>query len=70
MKSLRQQEIFLLYYMTGIALSGQLQGGILSQLLWNQYLVQSPAAESGRGSSCSKPNSATTSCRRASMTPA
>ncbi len=46
MKSLRQQEIFLLYYMTGIALSGQLQGGILSQLLWNQYLVQSPAAES------------------------
>ena len=45
MKSLRQQEIFLLYYMTGIALSGQLQGGILSQLLWNQYLVQSPAAE-------------------------
>ena len=46
MKSLRKQEIFLLYYMTGIALSGQLQGGILSQLLWNQYLVQSGPAQS------------------------
>ncbi len=45
MKDLRVQEVFLLYYMTGIALSGGLlQGGILSQLLWNQYLVQSQAA--------------------------
>lgn len=45
MKDLKVQEIFLLYYMTGIALSGGLlQGGILSQLLWNQYLVQSQAA--------------------------
>jgi len=45
MKDLKIQEVFLLYYMTGIALSGGLlQGGILSQLLWNQYLVQSQAA--------------------------
>lgn len=45
LKELRQQEVFLLYYMTGIALSGGvLRGGILSQLLWNQYLVQSQAA--------------------------
>lgn len=44
LKGLRQQEIYLLFYMAGIALSGQLHGGILSQLLWNQYLVQSPAA--------------------------
>ncbi len=45
MKDLKVQEVFLLYYMTGIALSGGLlQGGILSQLLWHQYLVQSQAA--------------------------
>lgn len=44
LKGLRQQEIYLLFYMSGIAVSGQLHGGILSQLLWNQYLVQSPAA--------------------------
>ncbi len=45
MKELRVQEIFLLYYMAGIALSGGiLQGGLISQLLWNQYLVQSQAA--------------------------
>jgi len=44
LKGLRQQEIYLLFYMSGIALSGQLHGGILSQLLWNQYFVQSPAA--------------------------
>ena len=36
---LRQQEIFLLYYMAGAALSTPFQG-----LLWNQYLVQSDAA--------------------------
>jgi len=37
---LRQQEIFLLYYMAGAALSSPFQG-----LLWNQYLVQSDAAK-------------------------
>jgi len=36
---LREQEIFLLYYMAGAALSTPFQG-----LLWNQYLVQSDAA--------------------------
>jgi hypothetical protein len=36
---LKQQEIFLLYYMAGAALASPLQG-----LLWNQYLVQSDAA--------------------------
>ena len=36
---LRQQEIFLLYYMAGAALATPFQG-----LLWNQYLVQSDAA--------------------------
>ncbi|HHN46021.1 MAG TPA: peptide transporter, partial [Planctomycetes bacterium] len=39
MKSLRQQEVFLLFYMTGIAL-----GMPFKNFLWNQYLVQSPAA--------------------------
>jgi len=45
MKSLKQQEIYLLFYMTGIALAGSahVHGGLLSQLLWNQYLVQAPA---------------------------
>ena len=45
MKDLKQQEIFLLFYMTGIALGGSanVQGGLLSQLLWNQYIVQAPA---------------------------
>jgi len=37
--SLKQQEIFLLYYMAGAALASPFQG-----LLWNQYLVQSDAA--------------------------
>ena len=37
---LKQQEIFLLYYMAGAALSSPFQG-----LLWNQYLVQSDAAQ-------------------------
>lgn len=37
---LRQQEIFLLYYMAGAALASPFQG-----LLWNQYLVQSDAAQ-------------------------
>ncbi len=36
---LKQQEIFLLYYMAGAAMSSPFQG-----LLWNQYLVQSEAA--------------------------
>lgn len=44
MKGLKKQEIYLLFYMTGIAIGGQLHGGILSRLLWSQYLVQSPAA--------------------------
>ena len=38
MKSLRQQEIFVIFYMTGIALGGQLHGGAMTQLLWNLYL--------------------------------
>ncbi len=37
---LKQQEIFLLYYMAGAALATPFQG-----LLWNQYLVQSDAAQ-------------------------
>lgn len=40
MKTLRQQEILVLFYMTGMTLSGGLANG----LLWNQYLVRSPAA--------------------------
>jgi hypothetical protein len=36
---LKQQEIFLLYYMAGAAMATPFQG-----LLWNQYLVQSDAA--------------------------
>lgn len=47
MKGLRQQEIFILFYMTGILLGGgiggQLHGGMMMVPLWNQYLVQSPA---------------------------
>ena len=38
--SLKQQEIFLLYYMAGAALASPFQG-----LLWSQYLVQSDAAQ-------------------------
>ena len=37
---LKQQEIFLLYYMAGAALASPFQG-----LIWNQYLVQSDAAK-------------------------
>ncbi len=37
--SLKQQEIFILYYMAGAALASPFQG-----LLWSQYLVQSDAA--------------------------
>ena len=37
--NLKQQEIFLLYYMAGAALHTPFQG-----LLWNQFLVQSDAA--------------------------
>lgn len=36
---MKQQEIFLLYYMAGAAMASPFQG-----LLWNQYLVQSDAA--------------------------
>jgi len=46
LKSLRQQEVFILFYMTGIALSSPFQGwagGV--GLLWNQYLVQSDVAQ-------------------------
>ncbi len=39
-KEMKQQEIFLLYYMAGAALASPFQG-----LLWNQYLVQSDAAK-------------------------
>jgi hypothetical protein len=38
-QDLKQQEVFLLYYMAGAALASPFQG-----LLWNQYLVQSDAA--------------------------
>lgn len=37
---LKQQEIFILYYMAGAALASPFQG-----LLWNQFLVQSDAAK-------------------------
>jgi hypothetical protein len=37
---LKQQEIFLLYYMAGAAIASPFQG-----FLWNQYLVQSDAAK-------------------------
>jgi len=40
LKSLKQQEVFILFYMTGIALSSPFQG-----LLWSQYLVQSDVAQ-------------------------
>ena len=46
MSSLRKQEIFVLFYMTGIALGGQLFGGVMTQLLWNQYLVSSDVLSS------------------------
>ena len=39
MKSLRQQEIFVLFFMAGTVI-----GAPYSGLLWNQYFVQSPAA--------------------------
>ncbi len=39
-QELKQQEIFLLYYMAGAALASPFSG-----LLWNQYLVQSDAAK-------------------------
>lgn len=38
--NLKQQEIFILYYMAGAALASPFQG-----LLWSQYLVQSDAAK-------------------------
>ncbi len=40
MKTLKQQEIFVLFYMTGISLS------MPFPLLWNQYFAQSPEAAS------------------------
>lgn len=50
MKSLRTQEVYLLFYMTGIALGGQLigtasNGGFMMTMLWNQFLAQSPSVE-------------------------
>lgn len=53
MKDLKQQEVYLLFYMAGIAMTGamaevaqqSLSGGILAQLLWNQYLVEAPAMQ-------------------------
>ena len=41
MKSLRQQEIFILFYMTGIVMGA---GGSANGLIWLQYYVRSPAA--------------------------
>ena len=40
LKNLRQQETFILFYMTGIAITTPFQG-----LLWSQYLVQSDVAQ-------------------------
>mgnify|MGYP003342052075 CR=1 FL=1 len=50
--SLTRQEIYLIYYIAG-GLAGviggtMLAGGPFGQLMWNQYLVQSQAAEIGR----------------------
>lgn len=42
MKTLRQQEIMVLFYMTGITVGGA--GGAAQGLLWNQYFVRSPEA--------------------------
>ena len=39
LKSLKQQEVFILFYMTGITMATPFQG-----LLWRQYLVQSDVA--------------------------
>ncbi len=39
LRNLRRQEVFILFYMTGISLATPFWG-----LLWRQYLVQSPAA--------------------------
>ncbi|NOY79478.1 MAG: peptide transporter [Kiritimatiellaeota bacterium] len=39
LRNLRQQEVYILFYMTGITLATPFWG-----LLWRQYLVQSPAA--------------------------
>ena len=41
MTTLRRQEIFILFYMTGIALGGHLSGGVMTQLLWSQYMARS-----------------------------
>ncbi len=41
MSTLRRQEVFILFYMTGIALGGHLAGGVMTTLLWNQYMAQS-----------------------------
>ncbi len=46
MKSMTQQEVFILFYMAGITLGGFMYGGVFMQLLWNQYLVQSTATTS------------------------
>eukprot|EP00362_Geleiidae_sp_MMETSP1317_P000249 CAMPEP_0201282726 /NCGR_PEP_ID=MMETSP1317-20130820/6511_1 /ASSEMBLY_ACC=CAM_ASM_000770 /TAXON_ID=187299 /ORGANISM="Undescribed Undescribed, Strain Undescribed" /LENGTH=142 /DNA_ID=CAMNT_0047596437 /DNA_START=155 /DNA_END=579 /DNA_ORIENTATION=+ len=67
--NLKQQEIFILYYMAGAALASPFQG-----LLWNQYLVQSRCrkersimeAESAPGATQEGMNSATPSILAAS----
>lgn len=43
---LRKQEIYILYYVAAaLASGGALAGGPFAGLIWNQYLVQSPAAK-------------------------
>lgn len=48
--TLRRQEIYILYYIAGGLTSmmggAALSGGAFARLIWNQYLVQSPAAAS------------------------
>ena len=46
MSTLRRQEIFVLFYMTGIVLGGQLHGGMMTQLIWSQYLAESQLVSS------------------------
>ena len=41
MTSLRKQEIFVLFYMTGLALGGQLHGGVMTSLVWQQAMAMS-----------------------------
>ena len=46
MTSLRKQEIFVLFYMTGLALGGQLHGGVMTSLVWQQALQMSDSLAS------------------------